>query len=170
MLFDVEYRKTCRLQTVRDFLHYDIINVESTRSKRSRSSLHLDSNILTCARVVIKTYLKRLISCAGRFDNLDRLESSSILRIGHYSNQDRITSIRTLVFTRVEFHTQAANAFRLRQDSILILRIVIGITAIVRIEAKRIQSGVCIGRTSVNRRIVHIRAIGTGIDCTPAKR
>ena len=136
IILDIEYCQAFRLEAVRELFYYDIIDVESTRGIGCISSLQLQSDILTFACIVIEANFKRLISCCCRFDNLDSLEGRNILRIGHDTDYDRVATIITTIFTRIEFHTQSADTLYLRQDSILILRIVVGRRVIVRIEAQ----------------------------------
>ena len=131
ILVNIKYRKTFRLEAARELIYYDIIEVESTRRVRSVSRLQLHSDVLTFACIVIEANLERLIACGSRLDNLNSYEGRDILRIGHNTDYDRVAAIITTIFTRVELQTQTADTLYLRQDSILILRIVVGRRAIV---------------------------------------
>ena len=160
-------RESVRFETARQFLHHDVIHKDITRTSRCRR--HLQGYILPFSCVVIETYLERCISSSSRVDRIDSDERSRILRVGHYADIEG--SIVGIVLAGIELDTQGADILHLRQDSILVLRIIGRCVAgiIIRIEAQVIRLRVRIGRTGINRRINLHRRIRGSIDSRPAR-
>ena len=139
---------------------------------RGRCRRHLQGYILAFALVVIEANLEGCICRSSRVDRIYSDERSRILRVGHHADIEG--SIVGVVLAGIELDTQGVDIRHLRQDSILVLRIIGRCRAgiIIRIEAQEIRLRVRIFRIVrgvIYRRINLIRRIRGRIDSGPAR-
>ena len=116
--FICDSMEALRIYTCRDILHDYIVNDQ--RSIIHRRSRHLDSYILTGTRVCIERYELLGVHVSIYQQRIQRLEGSSIRRIGHHADNSIRILIRVIFFTNVELDTLVVQTDQLRQDRILI--------------------------------------------------
>ena len=161
------------LQATRDLLNYDIVDMYITRSLNGSSGSKFNRNELTFTCIRVERNNECLVSLRCRRQGSNCYKGRGIACIRHHTDGE-VCIIRT-VLTSVQFDTQCANlAFHLRQNSILILRIIVRIRAVCRIETQRVIRSVGITCRSIYRRIdriIGVRGyIRTGVDIAPAER
>ncbi len=149
-----------RLHAVRDSLNYYII--DKRRSDINGCSQHLDSHELALTRISGERYNELVIYIAGQHDGIQSYEVSRIFQSRHYTYYQRCVLRSVLIIVAcIEFQTHALQANQLRQNDILVLRII----TYLRSEVTELASAMCIFRIVRQDRRITV----TILDSAPAE-
>ena len=134
ILSNLRSHEILNTQTVQIHLFYlEIVDVDTAGSIRGVSRLHLNSYVLTLSAIGIERNYILLVGRRSRRGGSHRHEGRSVGRIGHDTHREG-SVIRCTVCSCIKGQALVAQFRHLRQDSILILRVIRRIATIGRIE------------------------------------